>query len=149
MDERITSIVDHAMGMEQKFLEKRNWVEYIVRTANRELCTTEIERAKREEQEKRNAVYKERDSLVAALSKVFPAYLARHDENDKDWEKDWMWIVYISLPTGQVSWHIHDSELSMFSHLKQGENNWDGHTTEEKYRRLAALQAPDLSDKED
>ena len=48
MEERITSIVDHAMGMEQKFLEKRNWVEYIVRTANRELCTKEIERAKRE-----------------------------------------------------------------------------------------------------
>lgn len=83
--------------------------------------------------------YAERNQLVAALSKLFPAYLAIHDENDYLWENDWRNIVFIDLPTGQVSWHIHDSELHLFSHLKFKENKWDGHSYEEKYRRLNEL----------
>lgn len=90
-----------------------------------------------------DAVYAERDRLVAALSKVFPSWLKRHPESDKDWEDDWRWIVFIQLPTGQTSWHIHDSELGWFDHclrLKDRSSNlWDGHTTEEKYERLARL----------
>lgn len=37
-------------------------------------------------------------------------------------------VVYIELPTGQVSWHVpvHDRP-------------WDGHTTEQKYRRIEAF----------
>jgi len=82
--------------------------------------------------------YAERDKLVAALSKCFPSYLAKHPDNP-DWEPDWMWIVFIDTPEGQCSWHIHDSELGMFSHLTVKENNWDGHSTDEKYERLAKL----------
>lgn len=90
-------------------------------------------------EESKNGAYKERDMLVCALSKLFPAHLARHSEEDKEWEDDWRWIVYIELPTGQVSWHIHDSEREMFNHLEVGENKWDGHNTERKYERLMAL----------
>lgn len=36
-------------------------------------------------------------------------------------------VTYIELPTGQVSWH-----------LPQHVNDWDGHTTEEKYARTDA-----------
>lgn len=92
------------------------------------------------ERESKDEAYRERNMLVCALTKLFPAYLARHDENDTTWEKDWMWIVYIDLPTGQVSWHIHDSERLKFSHLELKENKWDGHNTERKYQRLQALQ---------
>ena len=81
-------------------------------------------------------VYHERDQLVAALSKCFPAWLGRHQG---EWEDDWRWIVYIKLPTGQVSWHIHDSEMDLFTHLEMGDEKWDGHTTEEKYKRLNSL----------
>lgn len=44
-----------------------------------------------------------------------------------DWLGDtgYQVVVYIELPTGQVSWHMPE-------HLKP----WDGHTTEEKYRRI-------------
>lgn len=89
------------------------------------------------EAEKNNA-YQERDKLVCALSKMFNSYLAKHPETD-DWDDEWRWIVYIELPTGQVSWHIHESEKDLFSHLSVKENNWDGHSTEEKYRRLSLL----------
>lgn len=90
----------------------------------------------------KNGAYHERDMLVAALSKCFPSYLARHSDEDKSWEDDWRWIVYIDLPTGQASWHIHDSERELFNHLDVRENRWDGHNTERKYQRLAALAPP-------
>ncbi len=97
----------------------------------------EIYQLKRE----KNNAYSERNKLVAALSKLFPASLETHPESDLTWENDWRWIVFINLPTGQVSWHIHDSELPQFSHLYRICGRvWDGHTTEEKYARLAALE---------
>lgn len=37
-------------------------------------------------------------------------------------------VVYINLPTGQVSWHLPEFALG-----------WDGHTTEEKYARCRAF----------
>ena len=92
-----------------------------------------------EAERSKNDAYKERDMLVSGLSKVFPAYLARHSDDDKEWEDDWRWIVYIDLPTGQVSWHIHDSERAWFNHLEVKENKWDGHNTQRKYERLQAL----------
>ena len=99
---------------------------------------------------KDNAYY-ERNQLVEALSKIYPAWLGWHRE--KDWEDDWRNIVYIKIPTRepclkqvqggyeanfkrQLSWHIHEDDLKYFSHLKDGLEKWDGHTTEEKYRRL-------------
>lgn len=89
-------------------------------------------------EKQKNYAYEERNMLVSALSKLFPSYLAEHQE-DEDWEDDWRNIVFIELPTGQVSWHIHDSELKFFSHLEYQENKWDGHNTKEKYRRLGKL----------
>lgn len=88
----------------------------------------------------KNGAYSERNQLVAALSKMFPASLERHPEEDKAWDDDWRWIVFIDLPTGQASWHIHDSELAMFDHLPRHiGRTWDGHTTDEKYARLASM----------
>lgn len=88
----------------------------------------------------KDAAYRERNCLVAALSKLLPAYMARHPDEDKEWEDDWRWIVFIESPRGQLSWHIHDSELPLFEHLEQvDDGQWDGHTTEEKYARLAGL----------
>ena len=86
----------------------------------------------------KDGAYTERDALVAALSKCFPSYLGRHPDGET-WDDDWRWIVFIDLPTGQASWHIHDSEVENFDHLGRGDDPWDGHTTEEKYARLAAL----------
>ena len=110
-----------------------------------EALRAELEAAKAELQQAREAkdgAYRERDMLVAALSKIFPASLERHPDNEK-WEDDWRWIVFIDLPTGQATWHIHDSELPMFDHLPRLQGRkWDGHSTDEKYIRLAALPEP-------
>lgn len=88
--------------------------------------------------------YHERNQLVACLSKLFPAHLSRHPDSDSSWEDDWRWIVCIHPPGDlntpkQMSWHIHDSEKDLFKHLALEANDWDGHTTEEKYQRLLDL----------
>jgi hypothetical protein len=87
----------------------------------------------------KDGAYSERDKLVAALSKLLPSHLARHPRSDTTWEDDWRWIVVINVPAGQMTWHIHDSERENFNHLDVADYVWDGHTTEEKYQRLAAL----------
>jgi hypothetical protein len=87
----------------------------------------------------KDAAYRERDQLVAALSKEFPAHLARHDPLAPGYDAEYSNIVCVHLPTGQATWHIPDSELPLFDHLGGGDEHWDGHDTEEKYRRLNAL----------
>lgn len=104
-------------------------------------------------EDQKNRAYAERNKLVAALSKMLPSHLTRHPDNEP-WENDWRWVVCIHNPYGQMTWHIHDSELPQFNHLLKGvelsatcypiqintmvENcsGYDGHTTEEKYKRL-------------
>jgi hypothetical protein len=84
--------------------------------------------------------YTERNALVAALSRLYPSHLMRHGD-DPSWDPEWLWIVCIETPVGQMSWHLHEPHLSMFTHLTEGPNTWDGHTTGEKYARLARLGA--------
>jgi len=68
-------------------------------------------------------VYHERDQLVAALSKIYPSHTAVHHG---EWEDGWRNIICIHLPTGQATWHIHDSELGLFDHLVTLTDHWDG-----------------------
>lgn len=104
---------------------------------NKEL-TANIESADRGKQ----YAYYERNMLVGALSKLFPAHIEFHPEGDESWDKEWRNIIMIELPTGQASWHIHDSELNNFAHLKHAKgNSWDGHCNDIKYARLNALEA--------
>jgi len=131
--------------------------------------------------------YWERNQLVAALSKLWPAHLAKHPKEDESWDDDWRTIVVIYIeaqdaggsyqrnnspgrsivmlhnrPFYQLTWHLHDTDVELFDHLTyetilsdeqmnlrgQVSNNnwsnsepfvWDGHSTEEKYRRLRSL----------
>lgn len=49
---------------------------------------------------------------------------------------EWQSILFIDLPAGQVSWHLHESETHMFYFVGAYGGTWDGHTTDEKYRRV-------------
>lgn len=93
---------------------------------------TEMERRK-------DAAYLERNQVVAALAKCFPSGVAR--TAIEGWSEDWHGCVYIDLPTGQASWHFHDSQAYLFADLPPYRGTWDGHDTPEKYRRLASLAA--------
>lgn len=86
---------------------------------------------------RKDAAYLERNQVVAALAKAFPSGVAR--TAIEGWSEDWHGCVYIDLPTGQASWHYHDSQAYLFNGIPHYLGAWDGHDTPEKYRRLAAL----------
>jgi GNAT superfamily N-acetyltransferase len=93
---------------------------------------------------RKDAAYRERNQVVAGLAMlaVRLGYKAGTAKTAiEGWSEDWHGCVYIELPTGQVSWHFHDSQASFFDFLPPYEGKWDGHDTEEKYGRLAAMQA--------
>lgn len=104
----------------------------------------------RDYRKERDAAYTERNRLVAALARLLltgevpagrggTAWLADHDPADAGWDPEWRTIVFIDGPTGQLSWHLHDSDVPLFDGLPRGSNTWDGHTTAEKYERVARL----------
>lgn len=95
--------------------------------------------------EKRDLVYRERDTCVAVLARLarsqgWPCGLGKHDEDDENWDREWLNIVFIELPVNgklvQCSWHIREDELPLFAHLPPYTEPWDGHTTEQKYAAL-------------
>lgn len=102
--------------------------------------------ALKEMEARKDAAYLERNQVVAALAKCFPSGVAR--TAIEGWSDDWHGCVYIDLPTGQASWHFHDSQAYLFDGLPPYKKKWDGHDTPEKYRRLAALQSPPQTGKE-
>jgi len=85
----------------------------------------------------RDGAYTERNRLVALLATLFPSGTKKTAISG--WDEAWHGCVYIDLPNGQASWHYHDSEAHLFAHLPPYEGEWDGHSTEEKYARMAAL----------
>jgi len=90
----------------------------------------------------KHGAYNERDRLVAVLSKLWPSHLADHPADDLTWDDEWRTIVCVHSPVGQLTWHIKDGEQPLFVHLSKGDNDWDGHTTEQKYQRLESLALP-------
>lgn len=84
----------------------------------------------------KDAAYAERNRLIALLAAIFPSSL----EPTTEPEEGWSWICFVDLPTGQATWHIPDGELRLFGHVSRTHGRvWDGHTTEQKYRRIADL----------
>lgn len=74
--------------------------------------------------------YDERNKLVYSLlyraSTVGWNCGIRIDPVEPDWP-----VIYIDLPTGQVSWHV-----------KAYDGEWDGHDNEEKAKRIAQFAIP-------
>jgi hypothetical protein len=78
------------------------------------------------------SLYRERAHLVALLAALYPSSIGT-DPAEPDWP-----VVYITLPTGQVSWHFSPDDQDLLFGVPRDDNTrWDGHTTDEKYRRIA------------
>ncbi len=89
-----------------------------------------------------DGAYLERNRVVAALARLFPSGTRRTVIDG--WDEEWFGCVYIDLPTGQASWHYHDSQAGLFAGLPEYAGEWDGHDTPEKYQRVAELAARPL-----
>lgn len=89
------------------------------------ICMDEIQQLRVQKDE----ACKQRNRLAAMLARLFPSYLKTTD--DTDWP-----VIYITLPTGQISFHIPEEEVMQFMPLhKNPVIEFDGHTDEEKWRR--------------
>lgn len=89
----------------------------------------------------KNDAYAQRNELVALLARMaltygLPAGTREHPAEDTAWEADWRAIVMVDLPTGQVSWHFHDSERPLLAGLPVYPGVWDGHSTATKRDRV-------------
>jgi hypothetical protein len=113
--------------------------------ADRVFAMVELLRQQRESlRSEKDGAYAERDKCIALIARMaevlgLPVWRGRHEGGE--WDDDWRNVIYVELAAGQVSWHVHDSEMPMFKWVPlQVGGSWDGHDTEEKYRR--ALESP-------
>lgn len=83
-------------------------------------------------------VYEERARLVAFLAACYPASWGTDADAGDDWR-----VILIDTPQGQLSWHISYRDVALFeaSRVAPDGHTWDGHTTVQKYLRLARLVA--------
>jgi hypothetical protein len=85
----------------------------------------------------RDKAYRERAALVAYLAACYPAEIVPAESDSGAW-----FLVFVTTPAGQMSWHLHEDDLDLFEPLLNAPETgveWDGHTTEAKYERLAEL----------
>lgn len=85
--------------------------------------------------------YYQRNALACILAQAINAM----DEprragvgHDPSQPPEWQTTVILELPTGQVSFHIHERERHLFERLPKYPGHWDGHTDSEKWLRLLA-----------
>lgn len=89
--------------------------------------------------EQMNAVYSERNKCaLLAVRLALAAGLVAGIGLDEKEEPGWQHVLYIDLPTSQVSWHVPDSFVveGACADLPEYTRAWDGHDTQEKYRRV-------------
>ncbi|MBO3751564.1 hypothetical protein J5X84_36290 [Streptosporangiaceae bacterium NEAU-GS5] len=113
-------------------------------TDNAGLAILQISRELGEAQDRANAAedtvrgaYRERSHLIAFLAALYPAVITYSDPANPTWP-----VIYLTTPEGQLSWHLAATDLDLYPGITivdPGTVTWDGHTTEEKYARLARL----------
>lgn len=86
----------------------------------------------------KDAAYAERDKclvLMALMSQRLGLNVGMGID-PKASSDEWESVLFIDLPAGQVSWHIHESETHWFYFVGAYDGIWDEHTTDEKYQRV-------------
>ena len=135
---RLIGILDRAKNAKVQALELMTYEELITHG----VCKLAIEMRDSYKKEL-DGVYTERAQCVATLCAHWHnlGFTIGIDAHSGEWDEDWRNIVYAELPTGQVSWHMHISDLPLFSHIPHRDFTSDGHTNEEKYKRIREMQS--------
>jgi hypothetical protein len=111
----------------------------------------------RQARDQRNAAFAERNRVVAAFAHLMAAlnpggvHLVEPDpeaypEDRKGKRREIVRsMVCIHLPDGRnLTWHFSPSDAKHFTGLPLAPADWDGHTTDEKYERLADLPVTEI-----
>jgi hypothetical protein len=78
-------------------------------------------------------VHRERAALLALLACHYPAHLSLAT----DPEPGFFWVLCLHIGGKQAAWHIADDDLGLFWFVTRMPGHYDGHTTDEKYERIA------------
>jgi hypothetical protein len=111
----------------------------------------------RQARNERNAAFRERNQIVAALARLMAAvnpgsvHLVAPDPTaypeDRQGKRREVIrpLVCIHLPDGRnLTWHFSPEERPFFMGLPEAPADWDGHDTDEKYERLADLPVAEI-----
>jgi len=85
------------------------------------------------------SLYVERAFCTLAIARAARALGCRvgfREDESLHSPQDWP-VLFVDLPTGQVSWHLSAEDRRIAADIGHYDGAWDGHDTEEKYRRLA------------
>ncbi|MEU8473729.1 hypothetical protein [Streptomyces hygroscopicus] len=87
----------------------------------------------------RDQAYRERAHLLAWLAALHPANAVITTAADID-EDGWQ-LLYLLVGGWQMSWHIAPRDGALFEHVEHVDPGdpraqWDGHSTDQKYRRM-------------
>jgi hypothetical protein len=156
LSDTVSAILDPAWGAKARILpaghplypadsstesgSPTDW-EAVARRRESELKT--VGEARHQAEQQRDGAYRERAQLLAWLAALHPAVRTLAPDVD---EPGWQ-ILYLNPTTGgQMSWHIAPRDAELLAHVQQVQTDderaqWDGHTTEAKYQRIAALTA--------
>lgn len=86
----------------------------------------------------KDAAYRDRNALLAWFAAVHRSHLVPAARTDGAWQQ----VLCVHTEVGQLAWHLPDAELAGFPHVpKEDANDWDGHTTTERYQRIEKLVA--------
>ncbi|MEV6124403.1 hypothetical protein AB0M23_28500 [Streptomyces sp. NPDC052077] len=93
----------------------------------------------------RDGAYRERAHLLAWLAGLHAPNAVLAPAIDIDDEDGW-WLLFLTIAGRQLSWHIAPRDVALLNHVERVDvadprAQWDGHTTEEKYARIAAWTA--------
>jgi hypothetical protein len=88
-----------------------------------------------------NAVYTERAACISLIARMaiqlgWKAGVSQHPL-DEEYPEHYRKLVFVDLPTGQLSWHIADHDAELIKDLPVYIGTWDGHSTEQKDERMA------------
>jgi hypothetical protein len=86
------------------------------------------------------SLYEERSACVIAIARGARAMGCKIGfREDPAIAEPHLWpVLFIDLPSGQISWHLSREDRRMAPDIGTYHGVWDGHDTELKYRRLAA-----------
>ena len=91
----------------------------------------------------KDEAYRQRNVLVAALARMYPSGIRRTEITG--WSDDWHGCCFIDLPSGQISYHYHDSQAHLFDGLPPYTKEWDGHDKKTVEDRLLTITAVSTS----
>lgn len=87
----------------------------------------------------KNLAYSERNKMLSVLANLVINHglVACIGKDKMELAEEWENVIFLQLPTGQVSFHIHKDELNLFVNIPPCYNTkWDGHSTDQKWERL-------------